>query len=193
MKIVDPIITRIATSRWKRAGVIIGKGARFVGMPLMTKRRGATIRIGEGFLAVSRLRDQVIGVNHRTIIRAIDSEAVISIGNNCGISGATIVSKNQITIGDGTLVGANAMIVDTDFHPVHSADRRFAEIPGRRQQDEIIIGSNVFIGANAMILKGTNIGPNSVVGAGAVVRGHLPAGSVCLGNPATVVGRVRTE
>lgn len=49
------------------------------------------------------------------------------------------------------------------------------------------IGDNVFIGVNATILMGTYIGNNSIVGAGAVVSGIFPDGSVIAGNPAKVI------
>lgn len=52
---------------------------------------------------------------------------------------------------------------------------------------KITIGRNVWVGLNAIILKGTEIGDNSVVGAGAVVRGKFPANCVIAGNPAKVV------
>ena len=34
---------------------------------------------------------------------------------------------------------------------------------------ETVIGDNVFIGAHAIVLMGSNIGANSIIGAGAVV------------------------
>lgn len=48
----------------------------------------------------------------------------------------------------------------------------------------IIVGDNCFIGNNAILLPGTQIGPNSIVGAGAVVKGSFPAESVIAGVPA---------
>lgn len=55
---------------------------------------------------------------------------------------------------------------------------------------EIHIGDNVFIGANSFILPGTEIGNNCIIGAGSVVRGKIPDGSVVIGNPATIVSNV---
>ena len=49
------------------------------------------------------------------------------------------------------------------------------------------IGDNVFIGVNATILMGAHIGNNSIVGAGAVVSGTFPDGSVIAGNPGKVI------
>ena len=44
----------------------------------------------------------------------------------------------------------------------------------------VCIGNNVFIGMNAIILMGTNIGNNSIVGAGSVVKGNFPADQLLL-------------
>ena len=38
---------------------------------------------------------------------------------------------------------------------------------------------------------GTDIGSNCIIGAGAVVKGHIPEGSVVIGNPARVVADTR--
>lgn len=48
----------------------------------------------------------------------------------------------------------------------------------------VIIGNNVFIGVNTVILKGTEIGDNTIIGAGSVVSGVLEKNSVYAGNPA---------
>ena len=54
----------------------------------------------------------------------------------------------------------------------------------------IVLEDDVYVGHGAMLLGGTRIGEGSIVGAGAVVRQTIPAGSVVTGNPARVVARV---
>lgn len=49
------------------------------------------------------------------------------------------------------------------------------------------IHENTFIGANALIMPGLHIGPNSIVGAGAVVTKDVPPNSIVVGNPARMV------
>jgi maltose O-acetyltransferase len=56
----------------------------------------------------------------------------------------------------------------------------------------VVIGKRVFIGAGAIILAGSRIGDDAVVGAGAVVSGHIPAGSIVAGNPARIIGDVES-
>jgi len=55
----------------------------------------------------------------------------------------------------------------------------------------VVIGDRVFVGVGAIILPGTRIGDDSVVAAGAVVRGDIPPWSMVVGNPAKVVSDVR--
>jgi acetyltransferase-like isoleucine patch superfamily enzyme len=43
------------------------------------------------------------------------------------------------------------------------------------------------IGANATLLPAVVIGPNAIVGAGAVVVSDVPEGKVVIGNPARVI------
>jgi len=49
------------------------------------------------------------------------------------------------------------------------------------------IGNNVFIGNHAIILKDTDIGDNTIVGAGSVVSGVFPSDVVIAGVPAKIV------
>ncbi len=56
----------------------------------------------------------------------------------------------------------------------------------------VIIGNNVFVGLNAVISRNVRIGDNSVIGAGAVGTGDIPANSLVVGNPAKVVRSINT-
>lgn len=44
----------------------------------------------------------------------------------------------------------------------------------------VIIGNNVWIGANSVILRGTEVGDNSVIAAGSVVKGKIPKGTLVI-------------
>jgi acetyltransferase-like isoleucine patch superfamily enzyme len=56
--------------------------------------------------------------------------------------------------------------------------------PGVDVFGRIIIGNNVFVGNGSILLPGTSIGDNTVIGAGALVKGELEANSVYAGVPA---------
>ncbi|MEM5776015.1 MAG: DapH/DapD/GlmU-related protein, partial [Anaerolineaceae bacterium] len=51
----------------------------------------------------------------------------------------------------------------------------------------VVIEDMVFIGTNSLVLKGAHIGRGSVIGAGSVVTGEIPAGVIAAGNPARVI------
>ncbi|MCT7584011.1 hypothetical protein N5U55_07790 [Aliarcobacter butzleri] len=53
--------------------------------------------------------------------------------------------------------------------------------------DNVLIGDNVWIGESAMILKGVNVGKNSIIAAGAIVTKNVPPFSVVAGVPAKVI------
>ena len=55
---------------------------------------------------------------------------------------------------------------------------------------KIDIRDNVFVGFNAIILPGVTIGPNAIVGAGAVVTKDVAEGDIVAGVPAKVIGTV---
>ena len=190
-KISTKIVTAVAGGRLRRKGILIGRSLKLDGWPIVSASPGSTIAIGRNFVAVSKPRSQVIGVNHPVIIRTLSPASVIEIGDDVAISGGTIVASGHVRIGDGCLIGANCLIVDTDFHPVHSPSRRYADRPSFRQLDAVAIGQNVFIGTGSKILKGVRIGDNSVVGAGSVVVSSFPANSIIAGAPAKWVSSVQ--
>lgn len=55
---------------------------------------------------------------------------------------------------------------------------------------DIHIGSNVFIGMRSIVLPGASIGDDVVIGAGSVVKGTVPSGTVWAGNPARQIEEI---
>lgn len=159
-------------------------GMRLLGIPLVQQSRRSAITIGEDFKAVSLARHNSIGVIQRVVIKALGPEGRVSIGNNVGISGATISARKSISIGNNVLIGSGALISDNDAHPIHPDDRKD---PSKTACAPVLIGDDVFIGARSMILKGVTLGRGAVVGAGSVVSKNVPEMTVVAGNPAKVV------
>lgn len=83
-----------------------------------------------------------------------------------------IIAWDEVTIGQGCMIGWDVIILDTDQHP----------LPGRGLRNSPVhIGDGVWIGARAMILKGVTIGDGAIVGAGAVVTRDVRPGAVVHG------------
>lgn len=174
-----------------------GKNLALKGIPVIFNRKGAKLKIGNHVTIKSSFLSNLVGLYSRTIIIARTPGASIVIGNHVGISGTTIYARKGITIGDNTVIGGNCKILDNDFHPLDAAAREqlFQDIHGGDAADlipakAISIGRNCFIGCNSIILKGTCLGDNCVVGAGAVVSGKFEKNSVIAGNPARVIKQI---
>ena len=99
----------------------------------------------------------------------------LSIGDNSGV-GMNCELSGRIVIGNDVMMGPNCIMRTYS----HRHDR--IDIPMTKQGFEpeqvMYIGDDVWIGANTVILRGTVIGRDCVVGAGSVLKGVYPAGSV---------------
>lgn len=161
------------------------EGWRIFGLPLIQRHRGSVIEIGSHLQMRNWFSSNPLGVTHRTILATRSASAGIYVGSHVGLSGATICAESSISIGERVRIGANSVIVDTDFHPL-VASERLAD-PTAGQSRPVTIENDVFIGMHAIILKGSHIGEGSVIGAGSVVSGKIPAGVIAAGNPARVI------
>ncbi|QIZ05649.1 acyltransferase [Priestia megaterium] len=166
-----------------------GNNLLLKGVPVIVNKSGAKLTIGDNVTIKSSFLSNLVGLYQRTIIVTRTPEAEICIGNNVGISGATIYARRSITIGENTNIGGNAKILDNDFHPLE-IEARNADIKEKIGIKPIVIGKNCFIGCNALILKGTILGDGCVVGAGAVVSGKFDENCVIAGNPARVIKKL---
>lgn len=170
----------------KATKVKYGKNLLLKGVPVIFNKKGAELNIGKDCVIKSSFLSNLVGLYSRTIIVTRTPEAKINIGDNVGISGATIYARKGITIGDNTMIGGNAKILDNDFHPIE-IEARLADDKSKIGTREVVIGKNCFIGCNSLILKGTVLGDGCVVGAGAVVSGKFEDNCVIAGNPARVI------
>lgn len=162
-------------------GIERSPGLRLLGVPLIQQSRRGAIKVGHDFKAVSMARHNSIGVLQRVTLKALGPEGTIEVGNNVGISGATISARKRISIGDNVLIGSGALISDNDAHPLHPDDRNDVS---KTLSAAIEIGDDVFIGARSIVLKGVKLGRGAVVGAGSVVSRDVPEMTVVAGNPA---------
>jgi acetyltransferase-like isoleucine patch superfamily enzyme len=172
----------------------------------------ANVRIGQdtviaGDYAFKRFRSRldpalVIGT-HCTLDGvhfALGELGRMEVGNYCYFTNAVLLCELELRIGSYVVIGWNATIADTDFHPIGPAERiadaiACSPLGKGRQRPEIarrpvIIEDDVWIGPNATILKGVCIGAGAFVEAGSLVTRDVPAGMRVIGNPAQLAGKV---
>jgi acetyltransferase-like isoleucine patch superfamily enzyme len=131
---------------------------------------------------------------------AVGEDGHVEIGDYCYFTNAVLLCEEELKIGNYVVIGWNATIADTDFHPLGPAERIADAIAcsplgkGRPRPEisrrPVTIEDDVWIGPNATILKGVRIGAGAFVEAGALVTRNVPAGMHVIGNPAQIVGEV---
>ena len=96
--------------------------------------------------------------------------------------------RGEVRIGDDVAIGPGVRIVSYSNEYVAGRD-----IAASTFSDDVAIGDHVFIGANVVILPGAVIESHVVVGAGAIVKGHLDAHGVYVGAPCRRVRELPRE
>lgn len=161
------------------------KGKLFLDFPLKETMR---IRIGFGETAIfDKKRSKTIWNVNGTIV--FKGSAIIGHGSKIDVDGelilgdrfriqaeSTIIVKKKIIFGNNCLISWDCQFMDTDFHSIISHNEII------NPDTTINIGNNCWFGCRCLILKGTEIGNNSVVAAGTVLNkaingnNHLIAG-----------------
>ncbi len=85
--------------------------------------------------------------------------------------------------GNHAWVGNRKIVSTYPFNHIYQLDF----IQESVSRGPITIGNDVWIGAEAFILDGVTIGDGAVIGARAVVAKDVPAYSIVVGNPATII------
>src|SRR5258708_5686073 len=114
-------LQRLAAAPWIRLGFSMhgvrwGRRWRIYGMPRFQLHRGSALLLGDGLELRSWPSSNPLTPNHPVVFSTRATGAVIRVGIDCGFTGATLVAVQKIDIGDRVLVGANAVLLDTDFH-----------------------------------------------------------------------------
>jgi acetyltransferase-like isoleucine patch superfamily enzyme len=170
--------------RWEAQmkGVEFEGSCKFVGRPLISVAKGGRIVLGDLVGVDSAMRANPLGLFQPCVLRALAAGAQLRLGRGVGISGSTLCAGLSIEVGEGTIMGAGALILDTDFHsPSGEWDWATDFAKGAAP---VKIGRGVFVGARAILLKGVTVGDRAVIGAGAVVTRDVPAYHLAVGNPA---------
>ena len=85
-----------------------------------------------------------------------------------------------VSIGDETLISSDVAFFTHEGGVWVLRDKE----PTLNRFKRIVIGRRCFVGARSILLPGCKVGDRSVVGAGSVVSGTIPAGVVAAGVPA---------
>ena len=126
------------------------------------------LRIGSDFKVWS---------GHRTTL--ISGWGRIRIGDRVFVNvGTTLLSVEEIEIGDDVAFGNEVYVIDSGSHGVEG---------GPHKQVPVRIGDGCWIGSKAIILPGVTLGRRVVVGAGAVVTRDFPDDVMIGGNPARLI------
>lgn len=167
---------------------------------------GADVRLGVNARMISLVPRDRVRIEGPCAIRGVlrvEAEGALDIGRFVYVGDETIVSaRSGVTIGDATLIAHGVQIFDNNSHPTNAFQR---EVQFRRMLGDksvaaameisaapVVIGKRCWIGMGSIVLKGVEIGDDTIVAAGSIVSQSLPAGAIAAGNPATVV-RMLTE
>lgn len=112
----------------------------------------------------------------------------IIIGKNVMINNNLFICcADEVSIGNGTLIGESVMILDHNGHGISPNERRTTI----GKVAPIHIEDNVWVGSRVTILPGTRIGRNSIISAGSIIKGDFPSNVIISGNPAMIVSKIK--
>ena len=131
--------------------------------------QGGTIRLGNDV----HVRDLVL----------LKTKSLLEVGESTVLSrGVHVHATAGVSIGAHGAIGERTSFIDSD-HTV--GDDAEPVLRRRVKVAPIVLGRNVAVSANCVLLRGTRIGENAVVAAGAVVNGgDYPGGWLIGGLPA---------
>lgn len=128
------------------------------------------------------IEDDVRFMGPCKIIMGADS--YLHIKRNAGIRGVEFnLHGAKIEVGELCMFSYGITLRNHDSHKIYDTNDGSLLNPPK----DIVLGKHIWIAQNAVILKGTQIGDNSVIGFGAVVTKSCESGSIMAGCPAKVV------
>lgn len=171
----------------------------------MSQEIPKNVRIGEGtrlsghnaFNRFFSEQDVALTIGNKCLVAnahfALGPQAEMRVGDECYLSSPIFLCEKSIEIGSRVVIGWNAAIMDTDFHPLDPTLRMEDAIACSPLADgksrpvieavAVKIGDDVWIGPQATILKGITIGDGSFIEPGTMVTQDVPARCRVAGNP----------
>lgn len=131
----------------------------------------------------------VIGADTR-IGPFVEIQKQSTIGASCKISSHSFVCEG-VTIEDEVMV-AHGVMFTNGLLPRATNETGELQRDGDWDCTPTLIRRGASIGSNATIICGVTVGEKALVGAGAVVTRDVPEFAIVAGNPARIIGDVRT-
>jgi lipopolysaccharide O-acetyltransferase len=161
-------------------------GVRVIRYPWYVRGQ-SDIKLGQGFTSGVGLRLDAFG----------DLKDQIVIGANVQVGDYVhIAAIESVQLGNDVLLASRVYISDHD-HGSYSGDD--VSHPTEKQilkklvSSPVKIGNNVWLGEGVCVLKGVEIGENSIVGAQSVVTKSIPKNSIAVGIPAKVIKKYNEQ
>lgn len=102
--------------------------------------------------------------------------AELSMGDMETNYGCVIICSNKISLGDGTGIGRNVMIYDSNYHDTGLTKRASGK--------PLVIEDHVWLCSGVTISKGIRIGAGAICGLNSTVTRNVKSRHMVLGNPA---------
>lgn len=135
----------------------------------------------------------------------------IKVGKHCQLGNSQFICAERIDIEDDVIMAWGITVIDSDTHSLEWKGRKsdvmlcyqdYVKNPSNFIKNKdwtsvtirpVRLGNKCWIGFNAAILKGVELGQNSIVGACSVVTKNVPDFCVVAGNPAKVIKELDNE
>jgi maltose O-acetyltransferase len=127
---------------------------------------------------IKKIYHYIISNKKKSYLNSLVKNGLL-LGNNVDIIDTFFFDPSHcflISIGDNCTICPNVRLI------AHDASTK--KHLGYTKIGRIEIKENCFIGDSVIVLPGVTIGPNAIVGAGAVVVKDVPPGKIVSGNPA---------
>ncbi|MCC6682534.1 MAG: acyltransferase [Phycisphaeraceae bacterium] len=112
----------------------------------------------------------------------------ISIGDNSNIGSHTLIcAMGGVRIGSYALIAGSCSISGGQYHS-QDPDKPIMQ-QGIFTRGPVVIGDGAWLGMKVLVLDAVSIGPNAIIGSGAVVTKDVPDRAVAVGVPAKVIQR----
>ncbi|MBJ21078.1 MAG: acyltransferase [bacterium] len=162
----------------------LAEGASLVlGPRVYTERRayGVHISVAEG-ASVEIGADTWLRSDIAPVIIFAFPGARIRIGREGFLNGCHLSAKSALEIGHRVWIGPGSRVFDADQHDL-DAERV-------ERVEKVTIGDHCWIASDVTVLRGVEIGEQSVVGTRSLVTKSLPPHTLALGSPAVAAGRI---